>query len=186
MRELELKPLRFGEVVFKTVEPKYSKRTTNSDVLPEFRMEGRKLVVIIQDGSQQLSRRYGWAWVHTNLQCPEPCGKETKYGCTTPCEKALDFSQDRDVIKISGSIFFNNKYGYHDLEFVYFAVIKKNSEGVPTLYVRRRPAKEPFVSMSAEEYKQKYVAKNKHVKNSFCICLYRPPQVQKAERAVEV
>ena len=105
-----------------------------------------------------------------------------QYGCSSPCKHALDMSKGGMVTKIQGNIFYRNGYGASTLDFVYFAIIKTNSEGVPMLYVRRRPASRDFISMSAQEYQKNYVAKNKHIKNSFCICVYKPPEPQTVER----
>lgn len=114
--------------------------------------------------------------------CPN---HSAQYGCSKPCEKCIDFSKDGSVAKIQGSIFFRNGYGANSLEFLYFAVIK-HVEGVPMLYVRRRPAKKEMLEMSAEQYQKEYVSKNKHVKNSFCVCLYTPRQPVEVERALEI
>lgn len=248
-RNIELTPLKFGEIIFEESEMNYLRGISNSDVLPDFGIKGSALVVTIHNhDGEKISNRKGFGWVHTNFQCPAAqkqraklaeanrkleeirmkrnnhivqsnaqakpgdftlgatpfdeeytkaeraarlaqkklCNKDNaRYGCSHPCGKCLDLSKDGAVVKINGSISFRNGYGASDIDFVYFVVIK-NVDGIPKLYVRRRPANSNFLAMSAQEYQKEYVAKNKHIKNSFCICNFQQPQMLPTERNIEV
>lgn len=214
MREIELTPISALKIESgKTMSMGSCTGFSGKDILPEFSLrEGRVIVMNTYNSSEFRSKAKGTIKALTSYFCPlmdykkllevyERTGsgfcphaphillsEMAQYGtCGVGCGNLVDYSNSRTVAKISGNVHGWNGYGAINQSFVFFAVIKKDpATNEPLLYVRRRPANKRFMAISAEDYEQEYVRKNKHDKNSFCICLYTPPKLEEKPRAIEV